>query len=322
MIRLVVLVIVAFIVVKCTMIGWRFRSGASFVPAKEKAQLAQDLERHVYRLSHEIGERSVFEYENLEKAACYITEQFKSFGYEVEFQTYSTAGRQVRNIIAVKPGTRKPEEIIIAGAHYDTVKTPGADDNASGISGILELAKSLSSEKTARTVRFIAFVNEEPPFFQNETMGSVVYAKEARAKQENIKAAVILEMIGFYSNKPFSQHYPPLVGVCFPNRGNFIALVGNFSSRQLVRDISSAFKKRTRFPLETAVLPSFVPGVTFSDHYAFWKEGYPAVMLTDTAFYRSPNYHRQSDTYETLDYLYMAEFTDGLRAALVKLAND
>lgn len=286
---------------------------------KVSTQLTERLRSHVYKLAHEIGGRSTFEYENLKQAERYITEELSSFGYKIEFQSYSVYGKTVKNIIAIKNGMSKPEEVILLGAHYDTCFNPGADDNASGVSLLLELARTFSNTPANRTIKFIAFVNEEPPFFQTEEMGSMVYVREAQKKEEDIKTSLILESVGYYTDKPNSQHYPPLFNPFYPNKGNFITIVGNFSSRWLVKKVVAGFKEKTQFPIESVVTFSFVPGVDFSDNWSFWKGGYPSIMITDTALYRNPNYHSASDTYETLDYEAMAELVKGFSAVLIEL---
>lgn len=286
---------------------------------KDNGQLAGALQQHVYKLAHQIGNRSVFEYEQLNAAREYIVCAFRSFGYDVAFQEYRVLGKTVENIIATKIGKEKPQEMIVVGAHYDTCFNPGADDNASAIAGLLELARYTSQRKTNKTIKFVAFVNEEPPFFKTEDMGSRVYAREAKKGKEDIKAVLILEMIGYYSDRPHSQRYPLFLGPFYPNKGNFIAVVGNFRSRRLVKKIISCFKRYTRFPIESVVDFGFVSGADFSDHWSFWKEGYPAVMITDTAFYRNPHYHSNSDTYEKLDYEGMAEVARGFISVLMEL---
>ncbi len=286
---------------------------------KGNVQLVERLKDHVYKLAHEIGDRSVFEYEKLKEAEGYITKQFTSFGYKIEFQSYNLYDKTVRNIIAIKKGITKPEEIIILGAHYDSCFNPGADDNASGVSVLLELGRALHSIPTNRSIKFIAFVNEEPPFFKTEDMGSMVYVREARKKKEDIKASLILESVGYYTDNPNSQHYPPLFGLFYPNKGNFIAIVGNFSSRWLVKKVVSSFKEKTEFPIESVVTFGFVPGVDFSDNWSFWKGNFPSIMITDTALYRNPDYHSQSDTYEKLDYEAMAELVKGFSEVSTEL---
>jgi len=310
----IIFIIGIFFILRSSTIGWR--AGKDFFKENNK-QLAEKLKQHVFVLSHQIGDRSIFAYDKLNKAADYITKQFKDYGYQVEFQTYQVQGKTVKNIIATKLGRKNPDEIVIVGAHYDTCYNPGADDNASSVASLLELAKLIAEQPVARTIKFIAFVNEEPPFHRTKNMGSVVYAKRAKQEKENIKGVIILESIGFYSNKPKSQRYPPIFGFFYPNKGNFIAVVGNFRSKSLVKKVTAIFKQHSSLPIESFTTFGFVPGVTWSDHWAFWKQGYLAVMLTDTAFYRNPNYHKQSDTYETLDYKSMAEMVKGLTSVLL-----
>lgn len=284
--------------------------------------LAKILESHVYQLAHEIGERSINRYEALNEAAKYITEQFCSFGYNVEFQSYNILGKTCKNILVTKLGAEKPNEIIIVGAHYDSYSNPGADDNASGIASLIELARFMSNKKTKCTIRFVAFVNEKPPFYKTENMGSMVYTRKAENKGEDIKASLIMDMIGYYSDKINSQHYPPLFSLFYlfdSNKGNYLCVVGNFKSRRLAKKVVSDFKSHSQFPIESLVTFQFVRGVELSDHWSFWQAGYPAVLITDTGFYRNPYYDSSSDTFEKLDYESMAEIVKGLSAVLVEL---
>jgi len=320
--RLIIISILAFVILKATTFGWRFWGKASSERVGENEQLVGRLKEHVYKLAADIGERSVFQYAKLEEAAGYITGQLRSLGYNVEFQKYTASGHSVKNIIATKVGTTRSQEFVLVGAHYDTCFNPGADDNASGISALLELARFISDRETACSIKFIAFVNEEPPFFKTEEMGSRVYTREAKKRGEDIKAVLILESIGYYSDKPGSQRYPLFFGPFYPNKGNFITVVGNFPSRWLVRSIVNSFKRsKTLFPIESVTTFNFISGVDFSDHWSFWQEGYPAVMITDTAFYRNPDYHFASDTYEKLNYRSLAEVAKGLSSVLSDLAN-
>lgn len=317
--RLIIFAFIAVIILKISTFGWH-SSVNPFTSLTKNSALPQRLKSHVYKLAYEIGDRSIFKYEKLNEAARYIAQQFSSFGYSVEFQEYSVSGKVSRNIIATKKGGQRQKEIIIVAAHYDTCFNPGADDNASGISCLLELARFASDKQTNRSIKFIAFVNEEPPFFKTEDMGSRRYVKAAKIRKEDIKGAIILETIGYYSDKPFSQSYPLLFGLFYPNKASFIAVVGNFSSRKFVRKIVSSFKKKIAFPIESVVTFGFIPGVDFSDNWSFWKEKYPAVMITDTAFYRNPNYHTNHDTYDTLNYQNMAAVTEGFGAVLADIA--
>ncbi|MFC1666328.1 M28 family peptidase [Candidatus Omnitrophota bacterium] len=308
------------VIILTSSFGWRFWSKSFMSTEKEDILLVEKLKGHVYKLSHDIGDRSVFEYEKLKQAEQYIARQFTSFGYKIEFQDYAVYNKTVRNIIAIKEGTARPEEIIILGAHYDTCFNPGADDNASGVAVLLELARNLSGISLNRTLKFIAFTNEEPPFFKTEDMGSMVYVREARKRKEDIKASLVFESVGYYTDNPNSQQYPLLFGLFYPNKGNFIAIAGNFSSRWLVKRVVTSFKSKTQFPIESVVTFSFVPGVDFSDNWSFWEGDYPSIMITDTAFYRNPGYHGVLDTYEKLDYKGMGELVKGFSAVSIGLA--
>lgn len=283
-------------------------------------QIIVNLKKHVFELSHNIGERNYWNYQNLNKAAEYIKTRFKEYGYDIELQSYVLDNKEFSNIIAIKKGGNSPEQIIIVGAHYDTVMgSPGADDNASGVAGLLELARLFSKIEINKTIKFIAFVNEEPPFFQSKDMGSRVYAKIAKKNKDKISAMICLEMIGCYNKEPKSQSYPLFLGLFYPDKANFIAFVSNFHSISLLNRFKNAFKKNSIFPLETLVAPNLVSGVDWSDHSSFWKYGYKAIMVTDTAFYRYPYYHSELDTYEKLDYKSMTEVVGGLYYVLLEL---
>ena len=194
-------------------------------------------------------------------------------------------------------GRSTPSEIVIVGGHYDSVAgCPGANDNASGTAAVLALARLFATSAPARTLRFAAFTNEEPPHFQTDAMGSRVCALNCRARSENVVAMLSLETIGFYSDAEGSQSYPPPFSLFYPSKGNFIAFVGNVGSRGLVRRAIRTFRERTPFPSEGAALPGFVPGVGWSDHWSFWREGYQAIMVTDTAPFRYPHYHTARPT--------------------------
>lgn len=315
--RLFFVGIAAFVILKSTTFGWQslFTSSLGLDP-KDNA-IINRMKQHVVKLSEQIGDRNVFNYGNLGKAADYIVEQFMSSGYRVEFQEYTVENKKVKNILAIKEGAKLTQEVIIVGAHYDSCFNPGADDNASGIAGLLELAKMMANKNVNRTIEFIAFVNEEPPFFKTDRMGSRVYAKKARVENRNIKAVIVLDSIGFYTDEIFSQRYPIIVGLFFPNRGNFIGVFGNFKSRYLASEIARIFKSNSSFPIVSLAL-DFIPGIDFSDHWSFWKEGYPAVMISDTAFLRHKNYHRITDTWEKLNYKGMVCVIEGICEVLME----
>ena len=219
-------------------------------------------------------------------------------------------------------GTTRAPEIILVGAHYDSVRgSPGANDNASGVAALLEIGRALKDAGLRRTVRLVAFVNEEPPFFFWGEMGSGVYARAARARGD-IRLMMSLEMLGAYSDEPGGQRYPPFLGWFYPDRANFIAFVSNLESRHVLRRTVEAFRSVSAFPSETLAAPGMVPGVSLSDQISFWREGYPAIMVTDTAYYRYPHYHTAQDTPDKIDYARMAQVVEGLAKAIVLLAND
>lgn len=297
------------------------RNKMSITDDEQEGQMTENLQKHIKILSEDIGERNFMHYQNLQRAADYISEEFKNYGYLPQEDTYYLEGKLFRNIIASREAKLKPDEIIIVCAHYDSViGSPGADDNASGVAGLLELARLLSGENLNRTVRFLAVPNEEPPLFMSEDMGSFRYAQTAKKNRENILGVICLESIGYYTDKRKSQSYPFGLNLFYPDKGNFIALVSNFPSRTLLRTIVKEFKKKSSFPVEYLVGFSFLaPAISFSDHWSFWRFGYKAVMVTDTAFYRNTYYHTPADVYKTLEFSSMSRVIEGLYQALLKL---
>jgi Zn-dependent M28 family amino/carboxypeptidase len=282
---------------------------------------ASRLKRHVEALAGEIGERHVGRPQALHAAECYIAGEFAAIGHAVARQAYLAEGVESANLEVAIPGRTRAGEIVLAGAHYDTVPgSPGADDNASGVAGLLEIARALRPTRPARTVKLVAFVNEEPPFFYFGEMGSRVYARAARRRGDDIRVMLSLEMLGCYSDAAGSQAYPPLLGLCYPAAGNFIAFVSNVRSRRSLREVVRAFRAGSDFPAEKLASPGIVPGVSWSDQLSFWREGYPGVMVTDTAFYRYRHYHRATDTPDRLDYARMARVVAGLAQAILALA--
>jgi hypothetical protein len=278
--------------------------------SEEARALAARLRQHVAALA--ARERNV----DLERSARYIETRLSVAGYQPESQYFESGGRKVRNLEA-GPGTSR----IVVGAHYDTVTgSPGADDNASGVAVLIELAALLKND--ALPIRFVAFANEEMPYFHSLEMGSWVWAKRARERGERIDAMFSLEMLGYYRDAPGSQHYPPPLGLFYPDRADFIAFVGDLGARTLVRKSISMFREKTMFPSQGVAAPSFIPGVTWSDHWSFRQHGYDAIMITDTSFNRYPHYHLPSDTPDKLDYERMARVTLGLAAVLKELAHE
>ena len=286
-------------------------------------RLAARLRAHVTTLAGDIGERNVFLPERLHAAADYIRDEWQIQGHRVSPQAYVTHGVDCRNLEVTLSGTTKPAEIVVVGAHYDSVQgSPGANDNASGVAALLEIGRALAQARLGRTVRLVAFVNEEPPFFYWNEMGSGVYAKAARRRGDDIRLMISLEMLGSYSDLPGSQRYPPLFKWFYPERANFIAFVSNLASRQVLKRTVEAFRRHSSFPAESLASFEFVPGVAWSDQLSFWRADYRALMVTDTAFYRYPYYHTAQDTPDKVDYERMAQVVEGLVRALAALAND
>ena len=247
----------------------------------------------------------------------------RSVGYGVERLEYDVSGIRCSNLIATREGSTRRNEILLLGAHYDSVVgSPGANDNASGVAALLETSRMFQALEPALTVRFVAFVNEEPPFFGTGQQGSMVYAQAARRRGDDIRLMASLETIGCYSSEPGSQGYPPLFRFFYPDCGNFIGIVSDFRSRAAMRRFAAAFRANCDFPLQTASTFRFVPGVAWSDHDSFWRQGYPAVMVTDTAFYRYRHYHAPTDTPDKLAYPELANVTLGLFRAFAALASE
>ena len=283
-------------------------------------RMAQRFEAHVTALcSHPAG-RNFIEKEGLAAARDYIAARFEASGYQVRHLEYEISGDRFTNLEATRPGTTHADEIVLVGAHYDAVVgAPGANDNGSGVAAMLELAARLKDIETPRSIRFVAFVNEEPPHFQQNSMGSDVYARLAAKENQNIVAMYALETIGYFRDEPGTQHYPAPLGLFYPSAGNFIAFVGNLSSRGLVTRSLRSFRTHASFPSEGIAAPEFFPGINWSDHWSFWKQGYPAVMVTDTAPYRYPHYHAPGDTPDKVDYDKMVPLVRGIEKMLLDM---
>ena len=280
------------------------------------------LEHHVQVLSRDIGERNYWNPANMRAAADYIEGEFRTAGYEPRRQAIVTARQVFHNIEVRIPGKDRSEDVLVIGAHYDTVRgTPGADDNASGAAVLLELARLLRGAQLDRSVHLVGFANEEDPFYGTDAMGSLNYARRARVSGEHIVGMISLEMLGYYTGDARTQRYPPLLGYFYPDQGDFIAFVGNLRSRHLVYETIGYFREYATVPSEGLAAPELLEDIMRSDHWAFWQTGYPALMVTDTANFRNPNYHQPSDTWETLDYAAMARVTDALSAAIRAMAN-
>ncbi len=297
----------------CTCMPEKSYSGPFAAPTPEELATASELRADVVSLAGAIGERNLESKDTLVRAETYVTKRFRELGYAPERLSYDIGIRSVANVEVTVKGGARANEVVVVGAHYDSADgAPGADDNASGVAALFALARSFAKKTPERTLRFVAFANEEPPRFWTEKMGSLVYAKACRARGDDVVAMLSLETIGYYRDEAGTQKYPPPMSFFYSNRANFVAFVGNTSSRSLTRNVVQMFRKGVEFPSEGAALPSFIAGVGWSDQWSFWQVGYPAVMVTDTAPFRNPNYHKASDTPETLDYEKMARVVRGL----------
>ena len=289
-------------------------------PSSERTVDPTRLEAHVSKLSIDLGPRDARHTENLDQVAAYIKNEFSQTSAFVSEQVYRVQGTSYRNVIAhFGPET---EERIIVGAHYDTAgPLPGADDNASGVAGLIELARLLSRQQLPLRVELVAFSLEEPPYFRTTGMGSSVHAKSLLEQNVRVRAMFSLEMIGCFSDAPNSQQFPVgLLSAFYPSTGNFISVVGHLGEGLLVRRTKAAMRNAAPLPVYSINAPRFVPGVDFSDQVNYWYAGYDAVMITDTAFYRNRNYHTAEDTAEKLDYKRMAMVVEGVYAAVNELA--
>ena len=285
----------------------------------EEGTLAATLKKHIEAIA--TREHNIAHYDELEKAAVYIEATLGSYGYAVNRQSYVADGKTVRNIdVIIEPqgGVAAPE-VLVVGAHYDSAATaPGANDNGTGTAAVIELARLLGDlkGKTARRIRLVLFVNEEPPYFQTADMGSLHYARALAERKERVVAMYSLETLGFYSSAPGSQQYPPPFGMMFPDRGDFVAFVAMLASRPLLRQTIGSFRSHTAFPTIGGVAPGSVPGIDWSDHWAFAEYGFPAVMITDTAYFRYPYYHQPTDTPDKVDMDKLARVVKGIERVI------
>lgn len=285
-------------------------------PSEGVAALRHDVER----LASDIGPRNIYHYPALEQAADFIRLSFTTSGFEPRRQQYSARGKSFENIEAELRGTSAASEIFVVGAHYDSRRhSPGADDNASGVAALLALSRRFAGRPFARTVRFVAFTNEERPFLRTKMMGSRVYAEECRDRNEHIVGMVSLESLGYRSARPGSQRLS-LFGLVAPRAGDFVAFVANRESRELMEHSARSFAEARMVAAERYVLPTNFPGAWSSDHWSFWKSGYPAFMVTDTAPLLNPHYHKVSDTPETLDYEWLSGIEQGMARVIESVA--
>ncbi len=300
--------------------------GKSFtgqLPPLTAAQVSmrEQLARDVEKLAGEIGQRNIWHYQNLAAAVDFIESSLDTTSYRISRQTFQVQDITCCNLEAVRTGAEYPGQIVLVGAHYDSVfGCPGANDNGSAVAAALVLARQFANRKLAQTLRFVFFPNEEPPFFQTDEMGSLVYAKNCRAEGDNIVAMLCLESIGYYTDEPNSQKYPFPFNLVYPSVGNFIGFVGNLSSRRLLHTAVASFREKCQFPSEAGAVPEMVPGVSWSDQWSFWQQGYPAIMITDTAPFRYPHYHEPEDTPDKIIYDHLVRVVSGLEHVIADLA--
>lgn len=272
------------------------------------------LEAHVKRLSVDFHPRRHDRMDNIDRTVLYIAEELKAAGAAVSAQEIEVGRRKYRNVIARFGPATGP--LLVIGAHYDSYNnTPGADDNASGVAGLLELARLLGQARPARSIELVAYAFEENPRSSNADMGSAWHARSLRAAKREVSLMLSLEMIGYFTDVPGTQRFPvPGLSLLYPDRGDFIALVGKLSDFGLMRRVKSAMSGATPLPVHSINSPRRIPGIENSDHVNFWDAEYPALMVTDTAYLRNRNYHGLNDTWETLDYRRMAQVVQGVYA--------
>jgi Zn-dependent M28 family amino/carboxypeptidase len=296
------------------------RPGADPPPAGGPRADPERLRRHVETIALALGPRDAEHPDGLDRVAAYVAAELRGAGADVADQPFAVHGRAYRNVIArFGPATR---ERIVVGAHYDTAgPLPGADDDASGVAGLLELARLLAARPPSLRVELVAFTLEEVPAFGSAEMGSAVHAASLAREGAEVRLMISLEMIGYFSDAPRSQSFPaPGLSLVYPTTGNFIAVVGKLGQGAIVRRVASAMRAATPLPVEWIAAPRSLAGVDLSDHRSYWDRGWDAVMITDTAFFRNPHYHAASDLPATLDPARMADVVTGVLAAVHAIA--
>lgn len=304
---------------------WPFRIDPRKFDRPTSQQLAERLYAHVDRLAGVIGVRHLEKRGTMEATAAYIEQQFQQAGFLVNHESYQVGSQTTYNLLATINGCHSPDEILILGAHYDSVEdSPGADDNASAVAVLIEAARLLKEFHPRRTIRFVAFTCEEAPYYHCGAMGSQHHARQCRVRNEKIVGMLCLEMMGYYRDEPGSQNIPSSIPKwirwAFPSNASFLGAIGNPRSWKLCWQFRRGFKRATGFPLFSIVLPERIEEIRRSDNSSFWDQGYPALMLTDTSFLRSPHYHQPSDTPDTLNYARMTHVTMGVVEAVRQIA--
>jgi Peptidase family M28 len=311
----------AYLLAITSMPGTSHRGAQPPLSAEEQA-LANRLRAHVTQLAS--AERNVAHPAQLEAAALYLERELATLGYDVQRQTFQTSGATVRNLqVTIPSASSHGQRVLVVGAHYDSAQgTPGANDNATGAAAIVELARRLKDVGTAGSADLVLvlYTNEEPPYFRTPLMGSSVHAKTLKARNANVVGMLSLETMGYFSDQPGSQNYPWPLDMFYPRQGDFIAFVASSVDWRFVRTVAGAFRNTTAFPAEGIAAPRFLPGIDFSDHAAYIDEGYPALMVTDSAPYRYPHYHSPRDTPDKVDFDKLARVVLGVEQVIQHLA--
>jgi hypothetical protein len=281
----------------------------------------ESMRDHVKFLSNDIRPRSVSHPENLERAAAYIAASFRSAGARTTLQQFDARGASYSNVVGEFGPADRAAPLLVIGAHYDsfsdTGSLPRADDNASGVAGLLELARLIGTEKLDQPVMLVAYANEEPPFFGSDQMGSAIHANQLAAEGRRVSGMICLEMIGYYAE---SQHWPnQLFALIYPSSGDFIGVTGGWSDRQLARVVKRSIAASGG--VRVVSFSGLRETSDASDLRNYWPHGWTAVMVTDTGFLRNPNYHTSRDTPDTLDYSRMARVVDGLLNTVVTITD-
>ena len=305
-------------------LGWlTTQPSCTHYPPTEQNVPVERLRAHVAMLSEDLVPRNYRFTDNLDQCADYISSHFRKAGADVTFQEYDVKRRTYKNVIAAF-GPKSSEAFIVVGAHYDAYEnTPGADDNASGVAGLIELAYLLGQADLQRRVEMVAFTLEEPPFFRTGNMGSARYAYGLKKQEVDVEVMICLEMIGCFSDEKKSQRFPSaILKLFYPDEGNYIAVVGSYGDRAFIKQVKNSMKGATDLPVRSMCAPKGTTGLDFSDHRNFWNYDYIAVMITDTAFYRNDAYHRSSDTLQRLDFNRMSKVVLGVYEAVARLSNN
>ncbi len=319
-----VCLIILFLLVLPVFVAWILVAQPTIAknnPSNQTLKSAR-LEAHVRKLSQDYFPRHYKHTQNLDRCAEYIRAHFQKAGAETSIQEFAVWGRKYQNVIGFF-GDKTAARIVI-GAHYDAyINTPGADDNASGVAGLIELAYLIGKQEIKSGIELVAYTLEEPPFFKTDDMGSARHARLLHDQKVRVKCMLALEMIGYFSSEPGSQSYPmPVFKIFYPDIGDSIAVVGRLDQRKIVRKIKALMKGATDLPVFSVNAPKFITGIDFSDHRNYWTYGYNAVMITDTAFYRNKEYHKPGDTADRLNYEQMAKTVIQVFEAVKGLADE